>query len=90
MTAICLQIYVSGRVQGVFYRREASQQAKSLNITGWAKNLEDGRVEVMICGEEENIKKMEQWLKMGPRNAEVTDIQIEKLSFQSFSGFEVK
>lgn len=90
MTAICLRCFVSGKVQGVFYRRESVEQAKALGLTGYVKNLSDGRVEVMICGEEDRIRDMQDWLWDGPDAAEVKDVQVEELPFQSLTGFEVR
>jgi acylphosphatase len=87
---ICLRCYISGKVQGVFYRRETCNQANKLKIKGWAKNLADGRVEVMLCGEDKNVQEMCDWLWQGPERAEVSNVEIIEEPFQSFNEFEVR
>ncbi len=89
MAAICLHCFVSGQVQGVFYRREAVERAKGLGLTGWVKNLADGRVELMICGEEDNVFEMEDWLWQGPEAARVEKVEIETSELQTLSSFEI-
>lgn len=71
-----VHIYVSGRVQGVFYRSNTLKRAKELGITGWVKNLEDGRVEIVAEGEEEKLKKLIEWCKIGPVMAKVRDLEV--------------
>jgi acylphosphatase len=66
---------VSGRVQGVFFRASTRQQALQLRLTGYAKNLPDGRVEVIAVGEPIALQKLLQWLWQGPPAASVTDVQ---------------
>ncbi len=90
MGRICLNCFVSGRVQGVFYRRETREQGLARGLTGWVKNLPDGRVEVMICGEEKAAYDMQDWLWEGSNGAMVSDVEIEELDFQEFKTFEVK
>ena len=62
MQKICLHCFISGRVQGVYFRRETCNQAQALQLTGWVRNLQDGQVEVVICGEKSAILKMKDWL----------------------------
>lgn len=90
MTAICLNLSVSGRVQGVFYRRFCVDQANDLGVTGWVKNLSDGGVELLICGEKEVLDKMIAKLWEGPPRAVVEDIRAQAVPYQSFNYFEVK
>ena len=71
---ICKRYFVSGRVQGVFYRSSAMQQAKQLSLLGWVRNLSDGRVECLACGELEVLVDFEKWLEIGPQYAKVTNI----------------
>ncbi|MEK7137025.1 MAG: acylphosphatase [Patescibacteria group bacterium] len=73
MKAILLKI--TGRVQGVFFRAETKRVADSLGITGWVQNSEDGSVEVFAQGEEETLRKLEQWCSRGPKAAEVQKVQ---------------
>ena len=67
----CARFIVSGRVQGVFFRASAREQAQRLDISGYAKNLDDGTVEVIACGDAANIEALERWLQKGPAAAHV-------------------
>ena len=67
----CARFIVSGKVQGVFFRASAREQAQRLDITGHAKNLDDGTVEVIACGDAANIEALERWLAKGPAAAHV-------------------
>jgi acylphosphatase len=68
---------VSGRVQGVYYRASAQQRARAAGIAGHARNLEDGRVEVLVCGEERRVLEFIEWLWIGPSAAKVTEVMVE-------------
>ena len=72
---ICVRYRVTGRVQGVYYRGSAQSQAQALDITGYARNLSNGQVEVVACGESTRLDQLKDWLWQGPRLAEVTDVQ---------------
>ncbi len=72
MSKVCIIAWVYGRVQGVGFRYTTQYEAKRLGLTGYAKNLDDGSVEVVACGEEGQVEKLMQWLKSGgPRSARV-------------------
>jgi acylphosphatase len=86
----CRRCRVSGRVQGVFYRASTRQQAERLGVTGWARNLPDGSVEVLACGREQDVEALCQWLWQGPRLAEVADVRCEAAEYQSLSGFATR
>lgn len=68
---------VSGRVQGVYYRASAQQRARAAGIAGHARNLEDGRVEVLVYGEERRVLEFIDWLWIGPSAAKVTQVSVE-------------
>jgi acylphosphatase len=68
---------VSGRVQGVYYRASTAAEARRLGVTGYARNLADGRVEVLACGEPASVTALCEWLWQGPRAARVADVRIE-------------
>ncbi len=87
---LCIHCFVSGRVQGVWYRASTQDQAKALGLTGWARNLPDGRVEVLACGERDNLQDLYAWLQIGPQLAEVKDVTYEELPWQEFDRFGVK
>jgi len=86
----CRRFLVSGYVQGVFYRAASEAVARRLDLTGWVRNLPDGRVEVMACGEESKLKELEQWLWQGPPRARVEQVTIQDVAAQVFSGFSVR
>jgi len=67
---------VAGRVQGVFYRGTAAQRARELGVRGYARNLPDGRVEVLACGESEAVQSFIEWLWIGSSAAKVTAVQV--------------
>lgn len=68
--------YISGRVQGVFYRSNTRKKALELGLTGWVKNLRDGRVEALFEGEEPEIKKVIEWCHQGPAHASVEKVEV--------------
>lgn len=72
---VCRRCLVSGLVQGVYFRAATQAEALRLNLTGYANNLPDGRVEVLACGEERNVEALCKWLWQGPPRAEVSDVQ---------------
>jgi acylphosphatase len=81
-------VFVTGYVQGVFYRHSAAQRARALGVTGWVKNLPDGRVESVIEGKEEAVRTLVQWCRSGPPHATVEDVEVSWESFSGdFSGF---
>jgi len=86
---VCFQVHVSGTVQGVFFRASTQQQAIEYGISGYAHNLADGDVELMICGEQENVEAMLQWLEHGPENAEVAELQSKQVPLQEFNHFSI-
>lgn len=73
----CTKCLVSGRVQGVFYRASTREVAKKLAIKGYAANLDDGRVEVLACGDDAAILELKTWLWQGPTHAVVSDVVCE-------------
>ncbi len=72
-----VRCWVSGRVQGVFYRASTAEQATRLGLKGFARNLPDGRVEVLVCGPEEAVQALIEWLWVGPSAARVLEVQTE-------------
>jgi acylphosphatase len=80
---IARRCLVSGRVQGVFYRASAARRAREAGITGYARNLPDGRVEVLACGGEGAVREFIDWLWVGPSAAKVSDVAVETLELAS-------
>ena len=73
---VCRQVFVSGRVQGVFFRESTRQIADELMLSGFVRNIRDGRVEVQVMGDAENVQSLLKWLKIGPKLAKVTTIKV--------------
>ena len=87
---ICRRSFVSGRVQGVFYRATCVRKAESLGLRGFARNLADGRVEVLAFGEPDSVEIFVQWLWEGSPMSKVTDVvteQADPAEAQRMTGF---
>ena len=80
---ICKKCLVAGRVQGVFYRGTAARRAQELGIRGHARNLADGRVEVLACGDEEAVRIFVSWLWTGSTASKVTSVDVIDVSSDS-------
>jgi acylphosphatase len=74
---ICERCVVRGRVQGVFYRASTQQEAQRNGVSGYARNLADGRVEVLLCGHPDAVGHMKAWLWQGPPAAHVAEVICE-------------
>ena len=78
MTKVCTIAWVHGMVQGVGFRYSTQREALQLGLTGYARNLDDGSVEVVACGEADKIEQLTAWLKAGgPRSARVEKVFTE-------------
>ena len=75
---ICKRTFVSGRVQGVFYRATCVSKAEALGLTGFARNLADGRVEILACGDDAAVDAFVAWLWEGSPASKVTDVATER------------
>jgi acylphosphatase len=82
------RVYVSGRVQGVFFRAETAEVANRLRLCGWVRNLPDGRVEALFEGDREEVEKAVDFCRKGPPGAHVRDLDVKwedwKGEFQDF------
>ena len=70
----CKRCRIKGRVQGVFFRASSQEQANKYNLTGYAKNLPDGSVEVLACGQSQAVEALCDWLWQGPLHARVENV----------------
>ncbi|MDQ2076112.1 acylphosphatase [Marinimicrobium sp. ABcell2] len=86
----CKHYRISGRVQRVSYRATTQAKAKELGLTGWVRNLPDGRVEAMACGSEQALQAFEGWLWQGPRRAQVTDVEAAEAEPEAWHDFVVR
>ena len=77
---ICKRALVDGRVQGVFYRATAAREAAALGLEGYARNLPDGRVEVLACGEQQSVETFLRWLWVGSSASRVNAVEVVSLA----------
>ena len=84
---VCICCIIKGRVQGVFFRDSTRQLARVRNITGYARNLLDGSVEVLACGEQADIAYLKDWLMQGPPSAHVDEQVCEEKNVSVPVGF---
>ncbi|MCX5898683.1 MAG: acylphosphatase [Proteobacteria bacterium] len=83
-------VLVEGRVQGVFFRSETLSVARQHNLTGWVKNLPDGRVEALFEGTEEDVERAVQWCHKGPPHATVRQVSVTSEPYQGeFETFSI-
>ena len=87
--AVCYKAHISGKVQGVYFRASSQQIAIDHSLSGYARNLDDGSVEVLMCGEELAIDKMLDWLAQGPSKAEVENIESKQVPWQQHNFFSI-
>jgi acylphosphatase len=84
-------VFVSGMVQGVFFRSETQYEAKKRGVKGWVRNLPDGRVEAVFEGEEEKVKELINFCKHGPPGARVTSVDVRWENYTGeFKDFEIR
>lgn len=82
--------FISGQVQGVFYRANTRRKAVELNLTGWVRNLSDGRVEVQAFGTEDQLEVLTAWLWQGPSAAKVTSVESDLIPWEEYLEFSVR
>jgi acylphosphatase len=85
-----MHFMIKGRVQGVWFRASAQDEAKSLSLTGFARNTTEGHVEVLACGEKEKVLQFYHWLQQGPELARVDDVESKEVPWEEFDRFYVK
>ena len=86
-----IHVFVSGIVQGVFFRSETRRIAKNLNIKGWVRNLPDGRVELIAEGEKDKIDNLIEFLKKGPSSARVDNVDVKTEEYRDeFEDFTIE
>jgi acylphosphatase len=81
-----LRLLVHGRVQGVFFRHAAAEEARSLGLRGWVKNLANGDVEIVAEGPRRELKILAAWAHQGPRLARVTGVEEEWSDYRGAEG----
>ena len=84
------EVVVRGFVQGVFFRAEARNRARSLGLAGWVRNAPDGSVEAVFEGEDERVESMVDWCRRGPPGARVDDVEVTWPEAQGEDGFAIR
>lgn len=83
-------MYISGRVQGVWFRDSCRREARDHHVTGWVRNTEGGRVEAVFEGSADDVLTLVNWCMTGPPRAEVTDIEIIEEPPGAEAGFHIR
>ena len=83
-------VFISGTVQGVYYRASTRDAAREKGLDGWVRNLDDGRVEAVFEGEEDAVEAMVEWCQTGSDAASVESVEVEYADPDGESGFEIR
>lgn len=83
-------VFVSGRVQGVYYRASTREKAHEMGVGGWVKNLPDGRVEAVFEGERDSVEAMVEWCRTGSPKARVDNVDVEYGDPTDLESFEIR
>ena len=81
-----VHLWIEGRVQGVWFRGSTKEEAERLGVSGWVRNLPDGRVEAVAEGDDDQVERFVKWCRQGPSMARVDDIRIEREEPEGASG----
>lgn len=84
-----LRLYVSGVVQGVFFRAFVKENAEKYNVKGFVRNLEDERVEIFLEGDSTDVNKMVELCQTGPKHSQIKKVEIKPEKFQDFKTFKI-
>lgn len=85
-----VHLFIKGKVQGVFFRQALKVMAKKNNVNGWVRNLNDGRVEAVLEGEDVDVSTLVEWAHGGSANARVEDVEIKNEKYkEEFTKFDV-
>ena len=84
-----IRLYISGIVQGIFFRNFVKENAERYNVKGFVRNLEDGRVEIFLEGNIDDVNKMIEMCKTGPKHSQIKNVEEKEERFQDFKTFKV-
>ncbi|MGH2729305.1 MAG: acylphosphatase [Actinomycetota bacterium] len=84
------RVLVSGRVQGVFFRDTCRRVAEAAGVAGWARNMPDGRVEVVLEGERDAVQSVVDWCRRGTDWAQVTSVEVIEEEPRGETGFRIR
>ena len=84
-----VRLYITGTVQAVFFRVFVKQNAERYDVKGFVRNLEDGRIEVFLEGDADNVNKMIEICKAGPKHSQIKNVELKPEKFQDLKIFKV-
>ena len=84
-----VRLYIDGTVQGVFFRSFVKENAERYNVKGFIRNLEDGRIEVFLEGNTDDVNKLIELCKKGPRHSQIKNVEVKPEKFQDFKSFKI-
>ena len=84
-----VRLYIEGIVQGIFFRSFIKENAEKNNIKGFVRNLEDGRIEIFLEGITNDVNKMIEICKKGPKHSQIRNVEIKPETFQDFKEFKI-
>ena len=84
-----VRVYVEGTVQGIFFRAFIKENAERHNVKGFVRNLEDGRVEIFLEGSTNDVDKMIELCKIGPKHSDIKNVEVKEEKFQDFKTFKI-
>ncbi len=84
-----VRLYIKGTVQGIFFRQFVKENAERYNVKGFVRNLEDGRVEVFAEGNQEDVEKLIELCKQGPKHSQIANVEVKEERFQDFKEFKL-
>jgi len=84
-----VRIYINGTVQGIFFRGFVKENAERYGIKGFVRNLEDGRIEIFLEGNADEVNKMIELCKKGPKHSQIRKVEVKTEKFQGLKSFKV-
>ena len=84
-----VRLYINGNVQGVFFRGFVKENAERHNVKGFVRNLEDGRIEIFLEGNVDDVNKMMELCSKGPKHSDIKNVQTKPERFQDFKSFKI-
>jgi acylphosphatase len=84
-----VRLYISGIVQGVFFRDFVKENAERYNVKGFIRNLDDGRIEIFLEGDVDDVNKMIEMCRTGPKHSQIKNVEAKEETFQDFKNFKV-
>ncbi|MDP3992570.1 MAG: acylphosphatase [Candidatus Pacearchaeota archaeon] len=84
-----VRVYIEGTVQGIFFRGFVKENAERHNVKGFVRNLEDGRIEVFLEGGTDDVNKMIELCRTGPKHSDIKNVEVKPEKFQDFKTFKI-